>query len=331
MKNRNALVVFLLAWGVAWAAGQDVQGKGTQEKGAPIMYVENSLVMLGKVRPRSVTPGRFSFTNLGERDLVIKNLRADCGCTVVSLAKTVLAPGEEGWLDVEFHADNRRVGAQHNVYLETNDPNNGNVVLVLGAEVEPDMDWNPKFAQLDWPVPAGYAGEFNFVTLMGEPKKCIGVKSRSGVTIPVLAKSEGSGFTIRYTVSEKAEFVSSDFITVETDSADFPVVGINVYFKKASKLQVLRTTKILTMVVGEEPLSFRFKIVRTDRGVVHIKEIEASQQSYVTRIIQNDSEECVVEISLRPETSWGPCDGYLMVKTDEETVRVPIKCQVITR
>lgn len=44
----------------------------------------------------------FTFTNEGERNLVITNARADCGCTKPEYSDEPIAPGKSGSLKVTF-------------------------------------------------------------------------------------------------------------------------------------------------------------------------------------------------------------------------------------
>lgn len=47
---------------------------------------------------------KYEFTNTGNEPLIISNVRASCGCTAPSYSKDPVAPGEKGFIDVEYSA-----------------------------------------------------------------------------------------------------------------------------------------------------------------------------------------------------------------------------------
>ncbi|NLB91862.1 MAG: DUF1573 domain-containing protein [Bacteroidales bacterium] len=47
----------------------------------------------------------FTFTNQGEKPLVLSNVRASCGCTVPQWPRTPIAPGEHGEIKVKYNTN----------------------------------------------------------------------------------------------------------------------------------------------------------------------------------------------------------------------------------
>lgn len=54
----------------------------------------------------------YTFTNSGAFPLVLKSVKASCGCTVPSWTKEPVAPGAKGTVEVEFNTTGRK-GMQH--------------------------------------------------------------------------------------------------------------------------------------------------------------------------------------------------------------------------
>jgi len=52
----------------------------------------------------------FSFTNVGERPLVINQAMASCGCTVPEYTKTPVKPGEKGEIKVTYNGTGKFPG-----------------------------------------------------------------------------------------------------------------------------------------------------------------------------------------------------------------------------
>ncbi len=79
----------------------------------------------------------FTITNTGGAELLIKDVRASCGCTAANPEKNKLAPNESTELKVEFNSAYKSGKQIKYVYIESNDPENkqlkiqfdGNVIL----------------------------------------------------------------------------------------------------------------------------------------------------------------------------------------------------------
>ena len=91
----------------------------------------------------------FVFTNTGNADLVINELKTSCDCTraVLDDGKTVYAPGESGRVLADYTDTEAGVAIKH-VYLSTNDPENPRVQLSLRAELVSPVYYEPKNLEL---------------------------------------------------------------------------------------------------------------------------------------------------------------------------------------
>ncbi len=47
---------------------------------------------------------KYTFTNTGTEPLIISNVKASCGCTTPSYSKEPVAPGETGFINVQYSA-----------------------------------------------------------------------------------------------------------------------------------------------------------------------------------------------------------------------------------
>lgn len=61
----------------------------------------------GTVVAGEKVPHKFKFTNTGENPFVITNVKASCGCTTPNYSTEPVAPGESGYIDVEFNSAGR--------------------------------------------------------------------------------------------------------------------------------------------------------------------------------------------------------------------------------
>lgn len=53
---------------------------------------------------------RFTFTNVGEQDLVINQAVASCGCTVPKYTKEPIKPGQKGEINVTYNGTGKALG-----------------------------------------------------------------------------------------------------------------------------------------------------------------------------------------------------------------------------
>ncbi len=85
----------------------------------------------------------FEFTNAGEADLEIINVRSSCGCTAAEPEKTLYKPGESGAIHVVFNPKGKH-GAQHRiVYIDCNDLSGKDIELHVKGDVVRLVDVSP--------------------------------------------------------------------------------------------------------------------------------------------------------------------------------------------
>ena len=68
----------------------------------------NETVDYGKIEKGSDGVRVFEFTNTGDAELVVTNVKSSCGCTVPKKPKAPIAPGDSGSIEVKY--DTNRVG-----------------------------------------------------------------------------------------------------------------------------------------------------------------------------------------------------------------------------
>lgn len=62
----------------------------------------------------------FTFINKGKSNLIIKDAKASCGCTVPKYTKEPVKPGEQGTIKIEFDSKDRLGMQQKEITLLTN-------------------------------------------------------------------------------------------------------------------------------------------------------------------------------------------------------------------
>jgi hypothetical protein len=87
----------------------------------------------------------FKYENKTDRVINIKNVRSSCGCTVASLKKNDVAPGEKGEVMATFKIGGRTGVQQKTVTIETDDPTQPVVNLLLQATIAQAVEIQPSF------------------------------------------------------------------------------------------------------------------------------------------------------------------------------------------
>ena len=90
----------------------------------------------GKVESGVLLTYEYKFTNEGEDTLVIKNVRASCGCTGATIGnKKNFGTNEEGEIKVTFNTSGRTGVQSKTVLVQTNDPKSPNVMLLFTCDI----------------------------------------------------------------------------------------------------------------------------------------------------------------------------------------------------
>lgn len=110
--NRILIVSLLYVLGLSACTPENAQtgaAAGAEAPAPPATQIsfKETEVSLGQVKEGALARHRFTFTNSGDKPLTILNVKPSCGCTAPSWTKEAIAPGAEGFIDVEFNSRGR--------------------------------------------------------------------------------------------------------------------------------------------------------------------------------------------------------------------------------
>jgi hypothetical protein len=105
---------------------------------APVFKLASATYDLGRIKGSTQNEVEFKFTNVGKRDLIIRNIKATCGCTAVQQGNqgVGIKPGGSGSIKAVFNSGSYSGKVTKLIYVYTNDPKNSEITLMLNAEVE---------------------------------------------------------------------------------------------------------------------------------------------------------------------------------------------------
>ncbi|MDR3237285.1 MAG: DUF1573 domain-containing protein [Spirochaetia bacterium] len=105
---------------------------------APKIEFQEESVDFGRVEKSIQVKHVFKFKNTGEAVLVIDDIVAGCSCTGTLVSDKSVQPGGTGELEVTLNTGKIETKLFKSVYVYSNDPQNGIVVLNITAYVDID-------------------------------------------------------------------------------------------------------------------------------------------------------------------------------------------------
>lgn len=107
-----------------------------------ITFITPQVYEFGTITKGEKIEHSFKFKNTGKSDLIIRKVRASCGCTATTTGKTVLKPGEEGVVNATFNSSHKN-GAQRNTITmitnipgQTNRQDNARIIFTMKGHVQ---------------------------------------------------------------------------------------------------------------------------------------------------------------------------------------------------
>jgi hypothetical protein len=100
-----------------------------------IQWLDSVEQKLGKVKEGEQVAVSWRFRNVGNKNLVIGNVSAGCGCTIPETPKEPIEPGNEGVIKAIFNSNNQ-TGSQHKNVMVMANTNPNSHALSFSIEVD---------------------------------------------------------------------------------------------------------------------------------------------------------------------------------------------------
>jgi hypothetical protein len=107
-----------------------------QKANAPKIAIDNKIFNFGTIKKGDKAEHTFTITNKGKSNLVIRKVKASCGCTAIKPEKTVIEPGEKTAITAIFNSAGKSGRQNKSITVITNDPLSSNVLLRVQGTVE---------------------------------------------------------------------------------------------------------------------------------------------------------------------------------------------------
>ncbi|MCF8226654.1 MAG: DUF1573 domain-containing protein [Bacteroidales bacterium] len=110
-KYHMSFIILLIV--VSSCTGESKKAGGTPENtdaraGESVIEFKTETNDIGRVLEGEKVVTWFDYENTGDRPLLLKDIKAGCGCTVPSYSKEPLSPGESGTIKVIFDSSGKK-------------------------------------------------------------------------------------------------------------------------------------------------------------------------------------------------------------------------------
>ncbi len=110
---------------------QEAAAKPADQAVGPKLKFESEQIDFGTIEQNSEPFRTIKISNVGDAPLLITNARGSCGCTVPTVPKKPIAPGESAEMKVRY--DTKRLGKiNKTVTLTTNEKSKTRTIRVVG-------------------------------------------------------------------------------------------------------------------------------------------------------------------------------------------------------
>ena len=106
-----------------------------KDKAAKI-NVDDKVFDFGEISQGQKTSHTYVISNEGKSDLIIRKVKASCGCTAITPEKTVIAAGEKTTIKAEFDSTGKSGRQNKSITVITNDPMASNILLRIQGNVK---------------------------------------------------------------------------------------------------------------------------------------------------------------------------------------------------
>lgn len=114
----------------------EAEQKASEAGKLPVIKFEEEEFDFGTINEGDKVEHVFKFTNTGESELYIIDVKPSCGCTVPDYTKTPVAPGNSGEIKLEFNSSGKPGEQNKSVTVKTNTAE-GEYQLKFKASVTP--------------------------------------------------------------------------------------------------------------------------------------------------------------------------------------------------
>lgn len=112
------------------------QNNATTKVDGPQITFKEDVHDFGNIKEGVIAEYSFSFTNTGNKPLMITEVRPSCGCTTPEYSKEPIAPGKTGVIKVAYNSQNRPGNFMKSITITTNEQGKAKVLFIKGDVIK---------------------------------------------------------------------------------------------------------------------------------------------------------------------------------------------------
>jgi hypothetical protein len=205
----------------------------------------------------------FELRNEGDTTLEIIRARPSCGCTVADISDNMVPPGGKATIAAKLNLTGRR-GKQHKtITVESNDPAQPRLVLVMEGTATSMVELNPMRVYVrELQYGSAHTDEVELLSRSEHPMKVLEVRSSNPqVEASFVPVEEGRRFKIVLNAADTLpRGLTSGRVSIRTDSKTAPDLSLPFHYQVVGEL-----------VVAPEQITFREAKDRTFTRNVIVK------------------------------------------------------------
>jgi len=246
----------------------------------------------------------FVVENSGTGDLVIRKISASCGCTAGIAESAILKPGDQTKIKVSFNTAGFIGEKLKTVRAYSNDAANSSQVLMVRANVLPEITTDPDRIDLN-EIVVGQGAKVQ-VSLRRHAGVEVGVKEVFSKNEFITASYVKQTDKIKLEIDPKTPIgkVRSRF-TIKSDSERSPVINVPVNFEVVGNLKIEPDSLNFGRVLKSAGrLSKTFKVISRDRTKeFEIEYVKSDNKRVRVSELPKDSTGAIaVQVDLFPES-----------------------------
>ncbi|MCI0534834.1 MAG: DUF1573 domain-containing protein [Verrucomicrobiales bacterium] len=210
--------------------------------GAPKIQFDTTVFDFGKTSQVETVSGTFKFMNAGDAVLKIEQPKPQCGCTIASLKKNTLEPGESGEIPFTLNLGRSKIRLEKRITVNSNDPQTPQVSLTIKADYTPLYDIAPMSLAANIPL-GGLVTNLTITRTDGKPLPALKIQtSKPWITAQVDPSVKTDDGAARVRVEFQADGPPrrlSEFIQVYlADQTNAPLSTVMIYGRVMGELTV---------------------------------------------------------------------------------------------
>ena len=227
----------------------------------------------------------FLVKNTGTADLEIKKVQPACGCTTAELEKNIIPPGDSAKVAAKLSLAGRSGEVQKPINIESNDPTNPTLQLLIKGIVSTDFQISPNTMMLQKDSPQALASASVIVkSLKNEPFEILTSQSESGkLKIRWDKLPDESAYQVTANLEDRYEPGQyGDKITLETNHPTRKQLEVSVLVVVPAPISVAPSKLVLPQETSS-PISRTIVLKNPPNSPLTIDKIETPYPSMTSK------------------------------------------------